>query len=246
MPTEKVTRAEAIAKGLAYFWSPKPCKHGHVGFRRVKNYSCYQCDKQRNREWHADHQDEAREKQQRFLAANPGYHSDYRARKPEVGKAARKRHRAKFPKKHSEEVARYTKRHAKRINAGRRARRKRDLAWAIRCNMASRLSMAVNDALGEKSAPTMKLVGCTSKFLVDYLEKLFLPGMTRNNYGNKDGCWVVDHIRPCKSFNLADPAQQRECFHYKNLQPLWHLDNSSKGAKLNWKKGEADASSAPI
>ena len=41
-----------------------------------------------------------------------------------------------------------------------------------------------------------------------------------------------DHIRPCASFDLTDPEQQRACFHYTNLQPLWAFDNLSKGAKV--------------
>jgi len=39
----------------------------------------------------------------------------------------------------------------------------------------------------------------------------------------------VDHIKACSKFDLTDPAQQGECFHYTNLQPLWALDNIKKG-----------------
>jgi HNH endonuclease. len=53
--------------------------------------------------------------------------------------------------------------------------------------------------------------------------------MSWDNYG-RDG-WHIDHIRPCASFDLTDPEQQRQCFHYTNLQPLWAADNIRKGAK---------------
>ena len=33
------------------------------------------------------------------------------------------------------------------------------------------------------------------------------------------------------SFDLTDAEQQRECFHYTNLQPLWAFDNISKSDK---------------
>jgi len=61
------------------------------------------------------------------------------------------------------------------------------------------------------------------------LEGLFKPDMTWANYGAE---WHIDHKRPCVSFNLTDPAQQRECFHYTNLQPLWATENLQKGVKL--------------
>jgi len=38
-------------------------------------------------------------------------------------------------------------------------------------------------------------------------------------------------MRPCASFDLADPEEQKKCFHWTNLQPLWALDNIRKGAK---------------
>ncbi len=46
-----------------------------------------------------------------------------------------------------------------------------------------------------------------------------------------DGRIHVDHIRPCASFDLTRASQQRACFHFTNLQPLWAADNRRKGAK---------------
>ena len=57
-----------------------------------------------------------------------------------------------------------------------------------------------------------------------YLELQFTDGMTWENRGN----WHIDHIRPCASFDLTDPEQQKQCFHYTNLQPLWAADNLAK------------------
>lgn len=77
-----------------------------------------------------------------------------------------------------------------------------------------------------KAATTMELVGCSADDLRAHLERQFTDGMTWGNYGD----WHVDHVRPCSSFELTDPAQQRECFHWSNLQPLWAPDNLSKGS----------------
>ena len=81
----------------------------------------------------------------------------------------------------------------------------------------------------EKSAPTLKLLGVPNiEFLWQHLIKQFQPGMTKENYG----LWHVDHIIPCSSFDFSDFEQQKKCFHYTNLQPLWASDNISKGSKI--------------
>ena len=81
-----------------------------------------------------------------------------------------------------------------------------------------------------KSKPTLKLLGCSFEECWQHLESKFQPGMTKENYG----LWHVDHIRPCVSFDLTDPEQQKICFHYTNLQPLWAIDNMKKGSKINY------------
>lgn len=42
---------------------------------------------------------------------------------------------------------------------------------------------------------------------------------------------IIYLIKPCASFDLSNINQQRECFHYTNLQPLWATENFSKGTK---------------
>ena len=82
-----------------------------------------------------------------------------------------------------------------------------------------------------KSNHTLEMIGCSAIELKDYIESKFQDGMSWENYGREG--WHVDHIRPCASFDLSDPKQQEECFHYKNLQPLWAKDNLSKGSHYN-------------
>jgi len=83
---------------------------------------------------------------------------------------------------------------------------------------------------GTKNDKTINLVGCSVTFLKQYLEEKFKDGMAWNNHG-KDG-WEIDHILPCRSFNLSNVEEQRKCFNYTNLQPLWTIDNQKKGAKI--------------
>jgi hypothetical protein len=98
-----------------------------------------------------------------------------------------------------------------------------------RRRIINNLSRRVRNVLdGSKSASTMKLVGCDIDWLKAWFEIQFKPLMTWENYGP---AWHIDHIKPCAKFDLTDPDQQKLCFHFTNLQPMWASDNSSKGAK---------------
>jgi hypothetical protein len=74
------------------------------------------------------------------------------------------------------------------------------------------------------------LVGYTLQQLKLHLEKQFKDGMTWENYGE----WHIDHRLPIAvhNFNSPDDIDFKKCWALKNLQPLWALDNISKGAKL--------------
>jgi glutaredoxin len=92
---------------------------------------------------------------------------------------------------------------------------------ALRC----RLYQKITQKGFSKSDSTIKLTGCSVKELKIHLEKQFQDGMSWDNYGE----WHIDHIKPCSSFDLTRPEEQRKCFHYSNLQPLWAMDNILKG-----------------
>ena len=78
-----------------------------------------------------------------------------------------------------------------------------------------------------KSASTIKLIGCTPDELRKHIESKFEPWMTWENQGI--GGWDIEHIKACFHFNLADPEQQRACFNWSNLQPMEHIANIKKG-----------------
>ena len=70
-------------------------------------------------------------------------------------------------------------------------------------------------------------MGCTIDELIAHIEKQFKPGMNWSNHGK----WHIDHIRPCSSFELTDIEEQKKCFHFSNLQPLWAEENLKKAAR---------------
>ena len=129
----------------------------------------------------------------------------------------REKHNASQRKSHKRPEAK------KKRNAREKKRYHSDPQYKLKCCLRSRLRKALKGKL--KSASTMTLLGCSIAHLKDHLEKQFQPGMTCENYGP---VWHVDHMMPCASFDLIDPEQQRQCFHYTNLQPLWGPENISK------------------
>jgi len=81
-----------------------------------------------------------------------------------------------------------------------------------------------------KAETTMNLLGCSMEELRRHLESNFEEGMSWGNHGIHG--WHIDHKIPCSAFDLTDPEQQKECFNFRNLQPLWAKDNWSKGNKI--------------
>ena len=103
--------------------------------------------------------------------------------------------------------------------------RDNNINYKLRCNLKGRIYDAVKN--NTKSKRTMELLGCSIEYLKQHLFEQFQDGMSWDNYGE----WHIDHIRPYASFDLSDPKQQQECFHYTNLQPLWAIDNLKKQDK---------------
>ena len=96
----------------------------------------------------------------------------------------------------------------------------------VQC-LRQRVRKAIFSTGSKKCDHTMDLVGCSILELLSHLASQFQPGMTFENHGE----WHIDHIIPCAVFNLTDPEQQKACFHYSNLQPLWAEENIRKGGR---------------
>jgi hypothetical protein len=99
-------------------------------------------------------------------------------------------------------------------------------------NIRNRIRNSIRNQCSKKTLLSFELLGCTGKEAHDYLESKFQKGMTWNNYGFGDDKWHIDHIIPCDAFDLTNEDEQKKCFHYTNLQPLWQRDNLRKSNKI--------------
>lgn len=99
-----------------------------------------------------------------------------------------------------------------------------DPQFNMRMRLSSRLTELLKKASTTKNMTTRELTGCTSQELCSHLEAQFHDGMTWENRK----FWDVDHWIPCANFDLTDPEEQKKCFNFMNLQPMWRPDNNEK------------------
>ena len=240
------TRKEAQELGSKLYFTGEPCLRGHIAERQASNTGCKECKRARDRE-------EALKKWTprliQCLQCGGSMTTDFKPGRspefcsPECRAAAMRKCRRDWeqrnPEKRRRQVARRiawhrknktpawaaaVKRHSEYISGRRFAEPSFRMSLVLR----NRLWSAIRGGRGRKHSSASVLVGCAWDHLRTHLESQFTLGMTWENYGQ----WHIDHIRPCASFDLSDLEQQKECFHYTNLQPLWAEENIKKGARL--------------
>ncbi len=148
-------------------------------------------------------------------------HREHIAERNKIWQATHRKNRVvastKWRSKNRERANAYARKYAKE-------KRQNNPAFGIKMRLYSRMNHAVKSQNIRRSNRVGELIGCTIPELMEHIQKQFKPGMAWNNRH----LWHIDHMRPCASFDLTDPEQQRQCFHYTNLQPLWAKDNYSK------------------
>ena len=153
----------------------------------------------------------------------------YEENKLEISKECKK-YRAKNKERYRLYDAQYYKENKivikENVKTNMYARLKIDVNYKLLVRYRTRLYKAVKGY--DKSKTTRELIGCSVEELKKHLESQFTEGMTFENYGE----WHVDHIIPCSSFDFSKEEEQMKCFNYKNLQPLWAIDNLRKSDKI--------------
>lgn len=123
-------------------------------------------------------------------------------------------------------LAELKKRKMSRATARQMERYRTDPAFKVKFTLRKQLRKFVS---GECKVDRKDMFGCTIKHLVQHLENQFERGMKWSNHGE----WHIDHILPCASFNLMDVEEQKKCFHWTNLRPMWACENMSKSDKIS-------------
>lgn len=114
-------------------------------------------------------------------------------------------------------------------------RRLNDPAFKIKFYTKNRIRKSLRNI--KKVNTTNHLLGCSNIKYKHFIESRFYGGMTWKTQGQGIGKWQIHHICPLEYFNLLDPIEQQQAFHYTNTTPLWFDDHvrihSSISKKLN-------------
>ena len=106
-----------------------------------------------------------------------------------------------------------------------RERKRTDRQYAIQHNLRTRMTKALKG--NYKSGSAVRDLGMTIPEFEAYIEPMFLPGMTWDNWSD-DG-WHLDHIYPLAKADLTDRVQFLAVANWQNYQPMWAADNIAKG-----------------
>ena len=109
-----------------------------------------------------------------------------------------------------------------------RERKLTDPIFKLKHSMNSRIRVFMKTKNITKKNKTFDIVGCSPEELKEHLENQFTEGMTWENHGRYG--WHIDHIIPLSSATTEDDIIK--LCNYKNLQPLWAIDNIKKGGIL--------------
>lgn len=129
------------------------------------------------------------------------------------------------PEKHSELNKKWRKNNPEKCK-----RLKRLAGLKPKNKIVKNLRRRLRDFLKNNERPLsgLSLFGCNRTALVKWIESKWSKRMSWENYGQ----WHIDHIVPCASFDLTNKDQQRKCFHYSNLRPLWAKENMMKSDSI--------------
>lgn len=185
----------------------------------MKTKFCYQCNTEKNiDDFNMDYR--AKDKHQsKCRKCEKRYWQEHREQYRKNGR------RNMSKRRKTKEFKAYMKKYNREYS---KKRKKEDLNYRLLNYLRNRIRTAM--LYCNKSLPTKKLIGCSIQLFRKHLEKQFKEGMNWNNYGRKG--WHIDHILPCCSFDLSKEEEQRKCFHYSNLQPLWAIENMQKGGRI--------------
>jgi hypothetical protein len=165
--------------------------------------------------YYQKYKDDFKSYRMEYVLKNKDEIAKKRKNKSEQLKPYFKEYRQKNRAKINEFIKKYNKR-----------KRAIDPLFKMKANIVNRTSQMFKVKGWLKNGRTRIMLGASYSEVKYYLGGLFTEGMSWDNYGK----WEIDHIIPLAS--AKNEEELTALCHYKNLQPLWKLDNIIKGKKI--------------
>jgi hypothetical protein len=173
------------------------------------------------------------EKQKDYCEKNKESRREQQAEYRELNREKRNAKSREWYYKNKEKRNKYSKQYQKdnkeELNRKKKEKYSKDVSYRLKLNLRNRLNAAIRNKC--KSGSAVKDLGCTIDDFILYIESLFCDGMTWENWGE----WHLDHIKPLSKFDLENREQFLEACNYRNIQPMWALDNLQKSNKIQGK-----------
>lgn len=180
---------------------------------------CRSCISILSRKKYERDREKLKQKSKENRMKNPNYNKEYYCKNLDYFKT--------YNDNTAEKRKQWQKDNMNRIQETRRIRWEKNPELKLKARLRSYYWFHLKKSKTGKTNSSIKLLGCSIQDFKSYLENKFQIGMSWDNHGE----WHLDHIKPCASFDISDPVQLGECFHYTNFQPLWAKDNLQKGKK---------------
>ena len=211
------------SKPLHLFYRNNKMKNGYINV-------CKECGKKEAKKWRDKNKEKVESYIKKYRNKNieKTKQDQHNWRKNNVEKTREYLKKYMSKPDYKSKKKKYRETHKEQIKENRKQYR---LNNKVSLYLRSRLSKILKTKRINKQNSTMKYIGCSTNELKRHLEKQFTEGMSWDNYGK----WHIDHIIPFNYYTKECGGLTEEnlykVMNYKNLQPLWAIDNLLKNGK---------------
>lgn len=130
-----------------------------------------------------------------------------------------------YKSEHKEETRIYNNQYGK-------TRKGEDFNFKILTTMRSRISKCLKLIKEEKEITSKQLLDLDPDLVKQWMIYCFTSDeFDFTNYGT---VWHIDHVLPCRHFDLSNEHHLKMCFGWWNIRPLEAKENLSKNDKIIW------------
>jgi len=193
---------------------------------------CKKCNSSRNKQWVDKNPDKKRLSNINWCLNNR-----------EQDKNNKKEYYRKNKKKSDEDnklwIANNYQQYKKYHRDYRKHKLKTDINYKILMCCRARINQTLNH--NQKLGHTIDLLGVSIQQYNDvWLSSQFYNNMTWFTQGNDRNSWQIHHICPLEFFDMSNPIEQQQAFHYTNTKPLWYVDHCEEHRKINERMSQYD------